>query len=141
MNTRGDEEIARAKTNSFRGLVLQNDIEEREHDGGYRCMHPRAIDPISAPRLTTHRLLCPNQSAVGCEAIRRGSSNQRAVAAPKTKPPMCAKYATPPVCTCATAPAWNSWVRNQKPIRRAAGMNLIRANTNINKTVRIRSRG
>jgi hypothetical protein len=41
-------------------------------------------------------------------AIRRGSSNQRAVAAPKIKPPICAKYATPPVCTCATAPAWNS---------------------------------
>lgn len=32
-------------------------------------------------------------------------SNHRAVIAPKIKPPTCARYATPPVCTCATSPA------------------------------------
>ena len=40
-----------------------------------------------------------------CKAILCRSTSNRAVTAPKTKPPMCARYATPPDCTFATAPA------------------------------------
>ena len=37
---------------------------------------------------------------------------------------MCARYATPPPCTCfATWPAWTTWLRNHRPINRIAGIN------------------
>src|SRR4029077_18263477 len=68
-------------------------------------------------------------------------SNRRAATAPKMKPPTWAAYATPPAGCWAPAPRLTNCVRNQTPIRSAAGMYVTFTKTKITRSERILSRG
>src|SRR4249920_3025975 len=68
---------------------------------------------------------------LGCSGGR--TMNKRTVNAPKTKPPMCAKNATPPPACGWTIenPLSQSWKPNQKPRNRNAGTSSSRKKTSV----------